>query len=267
MRPFEYPEYPQTTDSSNGVINTINDVIGGGGICGDRILALSVSEVKSKRSKFFEDCKPFLEVFHWKNCLFQVGHAAMLTGAKLGGAYDAFLNDAIRREQDGERNIPEFNPNYEMYIEMFKQTSIQLVSIDVIRKFYEYIARVNGSVFADKLTKDIRKSLERKLMRWPRYTAAYKIFFTSCRARLISLFSASTFEALRNCFMVPREKVDSKKVLLWVRNKTIIFCTLIPLYSLGFSVGTLVHEKHGGNVLSLILELIGSQVLAMNGIE
>lgn len=234
---------------------------------GERILALSVSQIKSKRTKFFEDCKPFLEILGWKNFLLQGGKVAILLLSTMSLEWNNYLDDALRREQEGERNIPPFEPDIPMYLNMFKQTFLSFWSTSVIRRFYEYIARVNGSLIADKLTKDIGKSFERKLMRWPYRTASYKIFFTACRAHTLDIFSSMTFEALRNIFTAPKEKVNSKEILLWIRNKVIIACTAVPLFSIGYSLGSLVHQKHGGNLCSIAFEAIGLQILVYAGIQ
>jgi len=233
------------------------------------LLALSVSTIRSRRGKFFEDCKPFLEVFSLKNILLHIGKASILVMSLAGLEYNNYLDRVLIREREGENDNPPFVFDWEKYSNFFSVTCTQMIGTAVIRRTLEYFARLDGSALADKLTKDVGNSLKRKLMRYSSTVATYKIFSTACRGNLLNFLSLVSYDAVKNAWLVPRDQISTKKVIRWIRNKAMFIFILVPLTSAGYAFGSFMtigivgssYADSGGVLTSLAFDAIGNIIV------
>ena len=181
---------------------------------------------RTKKRKYLEDYKDFKEAFHLKSIFIEICKG-------IGNEISELLLDMFdhshrkyNAEKEGKR-IPEYD--VELQVTIFLNncitTPLRFLSVSWIKKSYElYASLYFDHRIADKLTKDISKSLIRKISRMSRFEASRKIIKTTLNASAIFALSSFTYDILYNIYdMVidSRELISKSKLeYLWYETYT-----------------------------------------------
>ena len=172
-------------------------------------------------------------------------------------------------------NLPEFNvqkiisvkywPKFIEYFSKFYLSSILKKSLESL-VYYNITPK-----FTDKLTKDVYKSYQRKLLRNNNINSLnlnYKIFYTSLWSQTLSYTSSMIYDILYNSFtylffMKNKEKkqITIKKCILWFMKSGLCYTASITCSALGYAIGGyLGGPAYGAPIGQLILESIGNLI-------
>lgn len=233
--------------------------------------SFSSPSIEWKRS-LLSDQKPFGEVFYAANIGRSAGLAALGSSMKILNEFQKY-EERLQKAED-PREVEEFDwdaairHNLPQFYYLFARYHASFV----LRKLYEAWAVSNLSLkIADRLTKDVWKSLQRKLVRYPRWTACTRVFHTALWSNslmYVSTFSMDLLERLLNDLRYwmnkkSRDAVDVNLVCNYLVNlssfmarKAIVCALAWTASAVGYSVGSYVHTKNGGTTGAIFAEVL-----------
>lgn len=229
----------------------------------------AVARGLGKRS-YLDDCKPLMFAFSAKNISTQVLKAAIIPANMVLAEYNKHLIDTEQRGVEDEEF--DWKTCLEKNFLKFQLEAQRMLSVSIFKKIAEEVAIHTLPIqYADKLTKDVSKSMMRKAVKFNRMIASKKIFATTLWANAFSYGSLCLYDityrtceyvwqSIRTCQQKGLSKaVTSFPFLKWLEfsAKKIVFFGLCWLSSSGgYSLGSLADPKYGGMVGSLLMELI-----------
>lgn len=149
------------------------------------------------------------------------------------------------------------------------QNTVKCYSTSLIRKIYEWLATVTSSnKFADRLTKDVNKSFQRKLLKYSRYQSSRRMFDTVFHSLTLTYLSSYTFELFRGLVEMTidyrRGIVPSFSATLYQIMKNIQTGVIsLGSYSLGYAVGGYFFGANfGADGVAILFELAASAMVA-----
>jgi len=190
--------------------------------------------VDGKR-QYLDDMKPFSDFFTLKNITLQLSKALLIPANTVTFEYNNFLLE--ERDDDFD-----WKGCMERNFGSFLSSAKRCLSTSFLKKIFEtLIQKYLSPKYCDKLSKDLSKSMLRKIIKFSRFTACKKIFFTALWGN--SLFSASCFVFDVAAYMTsPRNKSDStlqclRRGTVWITRKTGYSALSLVSTSLGFAIG------------------------------
>jgi hypothetical protein len=221
--------------------------------------------------------------------------SATLQGMELMNEYSQHLEKQIQAQNDG-RTIPDFDFAKALppFFSKLKVRLIRNIFIFVTRKCYEMICVATLPLrLVDRLTKDVQKSMLRKLAKFSQMEAARRIFFTcfnSSILRAISLLTVDCGYAIYQHYtgdsshsvtgsgpIQEKKKLRKNKaavvvsytppsvswvsVLTWTGKRALFHSLSILLFSWGYSVGAVVNPKYTPTWFATIFEALGGAIL------
>ena len=170
-----------------------------------RVLATSAASLYTTgKREYCADYKPLVETITLKNIGVQVAKAGVLTFATGMQEYNAYLDKLIayQNAEDAKEKLPpvpdfDFGAARIKYWAMFTTSANRFVSTYVLRRLYESLAmaKLNART-ADRLCKDVLKSLKRKLARSDRLRACANVVTTAFYANATIYAAALTYDVL-----------------------------------------------------------------------
>jgi hypothetical protein len=228
----------------------------------DLILATSFY----KKRKYLEDYKDFKEAFYLKSIALQLIKAVIADGSALLLDYTQYLDKLIEAEKEGIE-IDEYDMVNKiiLFLNKCRETSIRFLSVSWIKKSYELYATLYfDHRIADKLTKDISKSLIRKISRMSRFEASRKIIKTTLNASAIFALSSFTYDILYNIYdsIMYKKQYSFQNITIWVFKKCTYYFIVTFGSAVGFSIGSYIGGVRIGGLVGLTLGDIGATVLS-----
>ena len=227
-----------------------------------------------------------------------------LQGIELMNEYNQHLDKQIKAQNQGKRPLPDFDftKAAPQFLNKIQTRLIRNLFIFVTRKVYEMLCVASlPHRLVDKLTKDIQKSLVRKLMKFSQAIAAQRIFFTcfhssilralsfltvDCgyavyqhfygdqslisggsssseqqRQRKSKTTSAAAVRSSSSSSSSPSSSVTWLSVMTWTGKRALFHSLSILLFSCGYSVGAMVHPKFTPTWFATIFEALGGAIL------
>lgn len=252
-------------------------------LLGTRILATSAITKFMEKRKYCADYKPLAESITAKSIGIQVAKAGILTFAVGMQEYNTYLDKIIAAqaaEDAGEKVKPvedfDWKAAQVKYLSAFVTSANRFVSTFVLRRVYESLAVAHLSArAADRLCKDVVKSVKRKLARSYRLRACTSIVTTSIYANIVVYVAsltydiasfvpaAITFNRLQKGFRIEINVPCSLQDMgIWLNKKLIFYGVCSTSSAIGFAVGAYISEEYGSTLLQTLFETIASIVAA-----
>jgi hypothetical protein len=241
---------------------------------------------------YMQDKRPFLDVLTAKNLTLQVLKSAIVPLNLIVSEYNIHTVASLEKEEEEEEEEFDWSASYNKHSSKFLPTLCKSVSVSIIRKALESVAEVHFSAkVVDRLTKDLYKSMRRKVARSSgRFAVAQKVFWTSLHGSLCFNLSCLLYD-LGLYFLLPvqekgqiqglveegqiREGEEGEEVeggrcvalslprrvqinSLYVGKKCVYYAVCLTSSALGASLGSLINIPHGGGAGSLLFELLAS---------
>jgi hypothetical protein len=250
---------------------------------------MMLAQTTGKR-QYLADYKPLGSVLLPKNIALQFGKAAILSSSQSLLKYNEYLDRSLKANENDE-DIEEFDFDllYKESLNNLYSSSKRLLATNFIQKLLEYAATLHCSMrIADRLVKDVAKSLARKTARYSRYEASRRILSTNMWS--MSLFclsgflydvtldtlnylstqvnSARTHAALmRHGFPYAEVKASVPgtmvaeintlaKLLTKVWKRFMLYGASLVSQSVGYAVGSYVHQTQGGPLMALAFDAV-----------
>ena len=218
---------------------------------------------------YLADLEPFSSAFGARNIRLQVVKGAVITLSLGMLDYNLYLERVLKQEEAEEENIEEFNFSFlwNQSLVRFRDFTARFYFTSVIRKYYENIAINFVDIrMVDRLTKDVSKSIIRKVKRFPfdRLKASQQIFFTSFYANILLYSAGVTYDAILQSMEVIKERrkiLLSSEAFLWLLKKSFIAAGNLFCTSLGFAVGSYFEVNYGSTIGALVFELAGGAII------
>lgn len=218
---------------------------------------------------YLGDCMPLTSVFTIKNLTLQTAKAALIPANLVIAEYNKHVMECEQREEDIDFD---WKSCLERNFVKFQYEAQRMMSVSIIKKFLEeFSINICTPKIADKLTKNIGKSLTRKCSKFGHKLASQKIFFTALWGNIFTYSSLCVYdvsykigESIIHFYSTWRKKgldsalrcVNVKELCKFIGKKLVFFSACWFSSSGGFSVGSLCNEKYGGVLGSLIFELV-----------
>jgi hypothetical protein len=225
-----------------------------------------------KRS-YLEDCLPLASAFTVKNITLQTVKAALVPANAVIAEYNKHVIECEQKEEDVEFD---WKSCLERNYVKFQFEAQRMITVSIIKKFLEELSiSVLSPQLADKMTKNISKSLTRKWTKFGRTVASQKILFTALWGNILSYSSICIYdigykyfesalhfvsEWRKKTFQEALCSVNLQELFKFTGKKIIFFSTCWASSSFGFSFGSFCNEKYGGMVGSLMFELAAAMV-------
>lgn len=233
----------------------------------------------TKRTKL-SDHKPITDLFTAKSLFTIFLRAILLPMNVVLDEYNRFLMLQEKKFKAGEIDeIEEFDWNRVLHsnYNKFLTELCRIFSASFIKKVLEELCIDNYSLkIADKLTKDIQKSVVRKAVRLSdRYVVCQQIFYTSLWGGALGFGSFLIYdigyrfvEAIQQFYTVWKKRglIEACKqwpvvdLTVFGAKKVILSVTSLTSSSLGFALGSYCNVQYGGQVGSLLFELLASSI-------
>ena len=163
--------------------------------------------------------------------------------------YTKHMEKQIEAQQRGEEiDDFDFKPAGEEFLEKVVSLSVKSGWTVVVRKFYEAIcvAKLNTRL-ADRFTKDVGKSVLRKISKHGVWSASSRIFFTYCwpgAIRTAAVFTVDCFYALYDNTVTRKlRKVDWVEVSLWTAKRLAFHSLCMVWGAAGYAMGVIIEPK------------------------
>ena len=234
-----------------------------------QVFAYSVN----KKRQYLQNYKGFPDLWSAKSVTSILATSSLIPLNKVIFEYNQHMeNDEL---QDIEFNWKEaIDRHSPMFFDQLHRNTI----VAVLKKLVEMWAKENlPARLTDKLTKDLFKSLLRKLGRFDHWEATKRIFFTA-------MWNSSTFvlaNIIYDIGLIVNEGVVSfrktnhedslstavRRRFVSISKKLGYWGVCVGSSSLGYAVGSYLHRDYGGAVLKLLFEFGGGlQYSALVGV-
>lgn len=235
---------------------------------------LSAVKINSEygRVRFpLDDLKPLSDFYSFRNVSLQITKAAILPLNTIALDYDRHLSK-FDPEKDDELPPYDWDAALSRAWESFSKLAVRGFSTSLIRKLFEEYSLKNWSIkLTDQLSKDVQKSLVRKLRKYSRAGACQRIFSTSIFSNALTYLSFVIYDSgldFWNHFLKSYKAACSNKgvvnsilafdlpLLLFKFSKKLALQSLsLVSQAAGFAAGSYLETNYGGIAGSLIFEL------------
>lgn len=224
----------------------------------------------SKRA-YLSDYEPLLSVVQYKNVTTQLMKGGLVTFSLGLLDYNKHIERNLRKEmeaadgEDAELDEYDWSAAREATVSRAIDFTCRFYFTSVIRRAMESVCALHLSVrWLDRLTKDVSKSLRRKLSRFHYLDACERILFTHWYGNITAYAASGVYDAIIEAVKSVHTKTyaTERECVLWMLKKTIVQASNLALSSVGFAVGALVHPEYGALAGSLIFEFVGSLFVA-----
>lgn len=142
---------------------------------------LHLINISADKRPYLADYQPLISVLYPKKLGLQVTKAGVLAFSQALLKYNVWLDASVKaQEKDEEIADFDFDALWSQSIVSFIDSGQRGLLVSFILKYFEFLVYTYASTrVADRLVKDIGKSLVRKLKKFSRYEACKRIFRTS----------------------------------------------------------------------------------------
>lgn len=210
-----------------------------------------------------EDLKPFSDFFTVKNVTIQFTKSILIPANTIVFEYNNFLMKVMEEKDMNKEEEFLWEDCLKRNWHAFISSAKRFYSVSFIKKVIESIVEKYIPLkYADKLTKDVTKSMFRKCAKYTKFEACRRIFSTSIWANAILLYSSFLYDfsvSLHSQWPSGKDVTLSRKasfIALLLLKKSLIFSLSLCSSSLGFAVGAYFNIKYCAPLLSGVVDLI-----------
>ena len=228
-----------------------------------RVIATSAIVSSQKRS-YGEDYTPFCRSYQPRNIGFQVAKAALIQTSMAVLEYNVYLERAIASETEIEDF--DFKAARIKYTAAFLTLAKRNISVSILKHFYELLAVVTlSNKAADRFSKNLLKSITRKLMRYSRATACCRIFRTALWTNIPFNCATLTVDIVFNVtdYIYSKKTVTNKEVVLWLGRKIAYFSVCSLSSAAGYAIGSYFNPNSFATFSACAFEGIFSNLIIM----
>ena len=231
--------------------------------CLNSIIATSAIALSQKR-RYGEDYTPFCRSYQPRNVGFQVAKAAIIQSSMAVLEYNVYLERAIASEVEIEDF--DFKAARIKYTAAFMTLAKRNLSISILKHFYELLAVVTlSNKAADRFSKNLLKSITRKLTRYSRATACGRIFRTAIWTNIPFNCATLTVDIVFNFadYLYSKKTVNKKEVVLWLGRKVTYFSVCTISSAAGYAFGCYFNPNSLATYSACIFEAIFAHLITM----
>lgn len=167
----------------------------------------------------FEDMQPLSSAFSTRNVSKNIALAGIIAANQTLLEYDRHMQLETSDEYNGE--VFDWDSSISRSVAKFQYDVMRLQSTSVVRKLIELYSLENmPTKFTSRITKDVAKSLRRKLLKFSQWDAAQRIFYTSLWANAPTYVSMLVFDfaehVVRSMYSMYQHLSQNKAVSLQV---------------------------------------------------
>lgn len=246
------------------------------------------SEIKEKYSAYdknFPDYKPFSDLYTPMSIVNILLRSALIPVNLAMLEYNQHNEnvDKLIKKGTPAHLIPDFDYNawQVKHTQSFFKELRKISFVVFAKKSLETLCiKYCPMELGQKLTKDLQKSIFRKVQRYGQYSSItmQKVFYTSISSQFLYFTSLYIYEFLsiisNDCiqFYDNWNKSDFMKALAkfpfgpvcWASvKKMVMIATNLYSTSLGYSLGTYLHPTYGGVTLGCLCDLVGSTIMSL----
>lgn len=214
----------------------------------NNILATSAAKSLYQR-EYCADSRPFAESLSRYNVSLQVGKAALLQTSLALIKYNDYLDKTLAAEEKN-MNIEPYNWKA-AWLDFYNGFSIKatrFLSISIISSFYQSKAvALLSPKLADRLTKDLSKSVVRKISKYPRFSACTRMIKTSlfsCIPLTLATFTVDILFNINDYIVEGKLKYTVKEMAIWFFKKIAFYSLCSGAAAVGYAVGSYVHPPY-----------------------
>ena len=230
----------------------------------NRILATSATTLSEKRP-YGQDYIPFCRAYGARNVGLQVAKAALLQTSMAMLEYNVYLERSNASEDEIEEF--DFKAAQKKYTAAFLTLAKRNLSISIMKHFYELLAVLTfSSKTADRFSKNLLKSITRKLVRYPRVIACSRIFRTALWTGLPFNCATLTVDIVFNIsdyFYYKKTKFSTKEVVLWLGKKFTYYSVCSISSAAGYALGSYLNPNTFASFSACAFEGIFSNLIIM----
>ena len=228
----------------------------------NRILATSALSLPGKRP-YGQDYVPFCRAYGARNVGLQVAKAALLQTSMAVLEYNVYLERANASEDEIEDF--DFKAAQKKYTAAFLTLAKRNLSISIMKHFYELMAVLSfSSKTADRFSKNLLKSITRKLIRYPRVTACTRIFRTALWTGLTFNCATLTVDIAFNIsdyLYNKNKKFSTEEVVVWFGKKVAYYSVCSISSAAGYAIGSYLNPNTFASFSACAFEGIFSNLI------
>lgn len=218
--------------------------------------------------EYLDDFKPFSDLFTLKSIFMHVVKASLVPANLIVHEYNVHLMDSLELDES-EREEFDWNKSLLKNFALFIATWKRMMSVSFIRKVLEELSVNYLSLrVADKLSKDLGKSILRKSLKFSRFVACKKIFVTALYSSCLYHCSSFIYDVgfVVTSVVMEKDGEEKKSIVKKFNEKKIVelclkkfgyFSVCLISSAGGYAIGSYFHLKYGGSAVSLVTEMIG----------
>jgi hypothetical protein len=226
----------------------------------NRIIATSAVALTTKR-KYGDDRIPFCNSYGYRNIAFQITRSALLQSSLFTIEYNAFLEKSCATNEDIEFD---WDAAQKKYLANFGTLAIRNTAVSILKHLYESLAVIFlSSKDADRLSKNLLKSMTRKLQRYHRIIACGRIFRTALYTGIPSNCSMLSVDIAFNIYdfiKYKKPKFNGKIIAVWFGKKVIFYSVCTVSSAAGYAFGSYFNHNYGGSLGAGVFEAAFSSI-------
>lgn len=226
----------------------------------NRIIATSAIALKGKR-QYGDDYIPFCRSYGYRNLAYQITRSALLQSSLFTIEYNAFLEKSCATNEDIEFD---WEATRKKYWANFVTLAIRNTSVSILKHFFELLAVVSlSSKAADRFSKNLLKSMGRKLERYHRIIACGRIFRTAIWTGIpsnCSMLSVDIVFNITDYFMYKKQKFNCKIIAVWLGKKVTFYSVCTVSSAAGYALGSYFNPHYGGTLCAGVFEAAFSSI-------
>lgn len=203
------------------------------------ILATSAAKVACKRI-YGEDRIPFNSCLTPRSLGYQIAKAALIPSSVVLLEFNVYLDKVVASEYQPDPF------DWDSALKRFENTFMSLakrnISVSILKPFYEFLAVLTlSSKTADRLSKNLLKSINRKFARSSRFYACIRISRTALWAGLtltLSTFTVDIVFSVSEHYHYKKAKVTSQQIVRWLGIKTVHYSVSSLSNAAGYAIGS-----------------------------
>lgn len=220
---------------------------------------------------YLNDYQPLISCIYPKKIGLQVGKAVVLTLSTSLLKYNQYLDRAMKAEEEHEEIEPfDTDQLYESSMIQFYEASKRFLSTSFLIKLMEHftLEYIGNVRLVDRFSKDVQKSLLRKMNKYNAMEACKRIFKTSCWSNSLIVISNYAFDVVSDVINYLRTVTNSntamvqantnirtfKELIIKISKRLVVAGVGLPATAAGFAIGSYVNTKYGGSLVSLLTE-------------
>jgi hypothetical protein len=217
-----------------------------------------------------DDLKPIYQEFTLKALFMQIFRATVLPMTMIVNEYNTFMIQQDQKEFDDGAEF-DWTESLNRGIGKIVPTLQRNFSITINRKLMEQWALGNLPIkIVDKLTKNVDKSILRKLGKFGRLEACRRIFFTDLWGYSLLTLSNFTYDVYSDwgkISAVPEatEAMSSKiqTILIRILKKAGAYTTGWVFHAVGFAIGAYINTKWAAPAFSMVFDVVGHEAFKL----